>query len=85
MLTMEVNKWQYNIYIYIWIIKFILKFFVNAKFFKFVLSFLRCTFLDNHNELELVGLEVSFVDVTTLFGLVIAGVHHVYFVLRLEG
>ena len=59
--------------------------FVNAKFFKFVLSFLRCTFLDNQNESELVGLEASFVVGTTVFGLVIAGVHHVYFVLRLEG
>ena len=65
--------------------QFYTRVFVNAKFFKFVLSFLRCTFLDNQNESELVGLEVSFVVVTTLFGLVIAGVHHVYFVLRLEG
>ena len=56
---------------------------------KFVLSFLRCTagicIMGAHNELELVGLEVTFVVIITLFGLVIADVYHVYFVLRLEG
>ena len=69
-----------------WIIKLIRKFLWLQKFFNLVLSFLGCTFLEwFHNESELVVLEVSFVLVTTLFGIVIAGVHHVYFVLRLEG
>ena len=81
MLTMEVNNgsiihMDHQVYT---------KVFCECKVFKFVLSFLRCTFLDNHNESELVGLEVSFVVVTILFGLVFAGVHNVYFVLRLEG